>query len=99
MQGGMRARDYEMHAQCALHMISRDRDHSEEWGWGSTAVWNLSKNSSDLVAPPFPQSDSQILSLVITYIFIEIGSYQEIFLSWAIQLCYQSRGDASWRFL
>ena len=33
-----------------MHMISRDRDHSE--GWGSTADWNLSKNSSDLVAWP-----------------------------------------------
>ena len=31
-----------------MNMISRDGDHSE--GWGSTAVWNLSENSSDLVA-------------------------------------------------
>ena len=28
-----------------MHMISRDRDHSE--GWGSTAVWNLSENLSN----------------------------------------------------
>ena len=38
MQGGMKCR----------HMISRDRDDYE--GWGSTAVWNLSQNLSDLVA-------------------------------------------------
>ena len=41
-------RQYEMHA--CMHMISRYRDHSEGWGWGSTAVWNLSENPSDLVA-------------------------------------------------
>ena len=35
-----------------IYMIYRDRDHSEGWGWGSTAVWNLSENSSDLVAWP-----------------------------------------------
>ena len=35
-----------------MHMISRDRDFSE--GWGSTVVWNLSENSSDLVAWPVP---------------------------------------------
>ena len=37
-----------------MHMISRDRDHSEGWRWGSTAVWNLSENSSDLVVLPVP---------------------------------------------
>ena len=26
-----------------IHMISRDTDHSEGRGWGSTAVWNLSE--------------------------------------------------------
>ena len=26
-----------------MHMISRDRNHSEGWEWGSTAVWNLSE--------------------------------------------------------
>ena len=25
-------------------------------GWGSKAVWNLSENSSDLVASPFPNN-------------------------------------------
>ena len=35
-----------------LHMISRDRNHSE--GRGSNAFWNLSENSSDLVAWPVP---------------------------------------------
>ena len=34
----------------SMHMISRDRDHSEGWEWGSTAVLDLSENSSDLVA-------------------------------------------------
>ena len=34
----------------SMHMISRDGDHSEGWGvGGSTAVWNLSENSSVLV--------------------------------------------------
>ena len=33
-----------------IHMISRDGEHSEGWGVGSTAVLNLSQNSSDLVA-------------------------------------------------
>ena len=37
-----------------MHMISRDRDVSEGWGWGSTAVGNLSKNSSDLEVWPIP---------------------------------------------
>ena len=36
------------------HMISRDRDHLRGGGWGSTAVWNLSENSSVLVAWPVP---------------------------------------------
>ena len=39
-----------------MHIISRDGDHSEGWGRGSTAVWYLSKKSSDLVALPLPQT-------------------------------------------
>ena len=34
--------------------ISRDGDHSEGLGW-SNAVWNLSENSSNLVAWPVPK--------------------------------------------
>ena len=38
-----------------MHMIARDGGHSEGWGvpeWGSTAVWNLSENSSVLYPDP-----------------------------------------------
>ena len=45
MQGGMMAENWK-----CMHMISRVSDHSEGWGWGSTAVWNLSENLSCLLA-------------------------------------------------
>ena len=38
-----------------MHMISRERDHSERrgvGGWGSKTVWNFSENTSVLVPAP-----------------------------------------------
>jgi len=49
VQGAVMARYYEMHA----HDIQR---YGPFWGVGSTAVWNLCENSSDLVAWPVPQT-------------------------------------------
>ena len=49
VQGAVMARYYEMHA----HDFQR---YGPFWGVGSTAVWNLCENSSDLVAWPVPQT-------------------------------------------
>ena len=48
VQGAVMARYYEMHA----HDFQR---YGPFWGVGSTAVWNLCENSSDLVAWPVPK--------------------------------------------
>ena len=49
VQGAVMTRYYEMHA----HDFQR---YGPFWGVGSTAVWNLCENSSDLVAWPVPQT-------------------------------------------
>ena len=37
-----------------MHMIFRERDHSEGRGWGSKAVGNFPENSSVLLQSPVP---------------------------------------------
>ena len=41
-----------------------------KWWGGSKAVWNLSKNSSNLVAPPFPKQDICISDILPFFAFI-----------------------------
>ena len=54
-----------------MHMISRERDHSEGRGWGSKAIWNFSENSSVLVASPVPYHWQQTFSLVVVSIYFK----------------------------
>ena len=57
-----------------MHMISRDRGRSE--GWGSTAVWNLSENSSNLVASPFPyvgKSSFIVVFSLLPKVLLKVG--------------------------
>ena len=73
-----------------MHMISRNRDHSE--GWGSTAVWNLSENSSDLVAWPLVWL-LEPSSKCVLFWFFSIQLLKKYTLNPEITLLYQFRAQ------